>query len=57
LAAPGEGSDSEDPQQITSIAEQTVKMAEAFLPTGHSLQNAIVNTKVPFLLRGLLREY
>ena len=32
-------------------------MAEAFLPTGNTLLSANVNTKVPFILRGNLREY
>ena len=32
-------------------------MAEAFQPKGITLDKAGVATKVPFLLRGLLREY
>ena len=48
--------DGED-AQITALAEQTVKMAEAFQPKGITLEQAGVATKVPFLLRGNLREY
>ena len=44
-------------KNITDIAEQTVKMAEAFVPTGLTLASANVNTKIPFILRGNLREY
>ena len=42
---------------MTSLAEQTVKMAEQFLPTSLTLEGANIATKVPFLLRGSLREY
>ena len=42
---------------MTALAEQTVKMAEAFQPKALTLQDANVATKVPFLLRGSLREY
>ena len=34
-----------------------MEMAQNFLPTGHTLEKAQVSTKVPFLLRGSLREY
>ena len=44
-------------KQMTNMAELTVKMAEAFAPTGFTLQSAKVQTQVPFLLRGELREY
>ena len=46
-----------DDAQITALAEQTVKMAEAFQPKGITLESAGVATQVPFLLRGSLREY
>ena len=42
---------------MTNMAELTVKMAEAFAPTGFTLQSAKVHTQIPFLLRGELREY
>jgi SNF2 family DNA or RNA helicase len=32
-------------------------MAESLMPTGHDLVHTKVNTKVPFILRGDLREY
>jgi len=40
-----------------AIAEQTVEMAKSFQPVGFELSQVNVNTKVPFLLRGDLREY
>jgi E1A-binding protein p400 len=52
-----EENDNQGDKNITDIAEETVKMAEAFLPTGNTLVSANVNTKVPFILRGSLREY
>jgi len=42
---------------MTDLADMTVKMAEAFQPVGIDLQTANVQTKVPFLLQGSLREY
>lgn len=44
-------------QQMTALADMTVKMAEAFQPVGTDLKSANVLTKVPFLLQGSLREY
>jgi hypothetical protein len=35
---------------MTTLADMTVKMAEAFQPAGIDLQSANVLTKVPFLL-------
>jgi hypothetical protein len=42
---------------MATLADMTVKMAEAFQPVGIDLQTANVQTKVPFLLQGSLREY
>jgi len=42
---------------MENLAEQTVKMAEMFKPIGTTLESASVDTKVPFLLHGTLREY
>ena len=39
------------------IAEQTMEMAQSFMPTGTTLSSVQVKTKVPFLLTGSLREY
>lgn len=44
-------------QQMSALADMTVKMAEAFQPIGNDLTTANVKTKVPFLLHGTLREY
>lgn len=40
-----------------SVAEQSVELAQNFQPMGHTLDKAQVSTKVPFILRGSLREY
>lgn len=46
-----------DENQMTVLADMTVKMAEAFQPMGIDLSSSNVLTKVPFLLTGCLREY
>lgn len=44
-----------DEQQ--KYAEEQVELAARFQPLGHELKNVEVKTRVPFLLRGNLREY
>ncbi len=39
------------------IAEQTMEMAQSFMPTGTTLSSVQVKTNLPFLLTGSLREY
>lgn len=38
-------------------SSQTIELIKNFQPTGHTLDKAAVSTKIPFLLRGSLREY
>lgn len=39
------------------LAEEQIEIAASFQPTGNELKNVHVKTRIPFLLRGNLREY
>ena len=54
---PDEDNKSDDPNEKQKLAEEQVEMATKFQPLGHDLTNVKVKTRIPFLLRGKLREY
>jgi SNF2 family DNA or RNA helicase len=52
---PEEAQFQSDAQQ--KLAEETIEIAAQFQPLGFELKNVKVKTRIPFLLRGKLREY
>lgn len=54
---PEEDDKSIDSDEQQKLAEEQIEIAASFQPTGNELKNVHVKTRIPFLLRGNLREY